>query len=249
MYDLGYTPSDINVAEENEFSASKFAKVLIDYDFYKRMRCSDELKCNDMLPNFWETFGATKGLGTPNDILWTTPYLAYAVSCYGPNIIVIDPEANIRSLSLGDWKKFNHQWTSGRDIMGGEIVHPGYIYGSSIRGFELRSQTQHIRLAFYERKSIIDQAKSYVIVVAPTDVSTYCIVNNENLAPASNMKSPPLIPCDFYSTKGLNQKMSTYTVTNFHNFLGPCNSMCDSTFTKKPLMDGVHTSLPVTGRD
>ena len=140
-------------------------------------------------------------------------------------------------------------------------MHPGYIYGSHIRGFELRFQTSDglkgirygspppIRLAFYKRSSIIEEEKSYVIVVAPTDVSTYCIVNNENLAPTSNMKSPPLIPCDFSNTKGLNQKMSTYTVTNFHNFLGPCNSMCDSKFTKRPLMDGVHSSLPVTGKD
>ena len=132
-------------------------------------------------------------------------------------------------------------------------MHPGYIYGSSIRGFELRSQTQHIRLAFYERKSIIDQAKSYVIVVAPADDSTHCILNNENLPLTSNLKSPPLSACDYFKTKGLNQKLSTYRMTNFDNFGKPCkskeNKSCNFKFTKRRLLDGINGSLPVAGND
>ena len=265
LVNIGYKRVYINAAKQNETLASELAKILVDLYFYRRMECNNKYKCNDILPNFKKFYlsevSSTKygdrNLGTPNDILWTTPYLSYALPL-GPNIIVLDPEANSRSLCLGDWKNFNNLVGIGkgigRDQMGGEVVHPGYIYGSFIRGFELRldprtNPQSTIRLAFYKRNSIIGEEKSYVIVVAPTDNSTYCIINNENLPLTSTIKSPPLTSCDFSSTKGLNQKVSTYTVTNFHNFRGPCDSMCDSIFTKRQLMEGNNTSLPVAGKD
>ena len=186
------------------------------------MGCNNEHQCNDVLPNFWDTFGATKALGTPNDILWTTPYLQYALMM-GPNIIVFDPDPNKRSLLLGDWRKANahNSVLLCREIMGGEVLNPGYIYGSLIRGFELRYEPYiddpyvtapkfykskkgkpSIRLAFYKRRSLFSgENKSYVIIVAPP-VGVYCITNNENMPHTSDVESPPLTACDFENTKG-----------------------------------------------
>jgi len=249
LVNIGYKRVYINAAKQNETLASELAKILVDLYFYRRMECNNRYNCNDRLPDFSKVFSGN--LGTQNDILWTTPYLAYALAL-GPNIIVIDPEANNRSFSVGDWKTFHHHRTIGRDIMGGEIAHPGYIYGSLIRGFELRSDNgkkkKPIRLAFYKRNSMIEEEKTYVIVVAPTVHSTYCIINNENLPLTSNLKSPQITSCDFSRTQGLNQKMSTYSVTKFHNFFKPCKSLCGSIFTKRQLMDGTIRSLPVAGK-
>ena len=269
LISLGYTYAYVDMAKRNESLASELAKILVDFHFYRRMSCNNTHNCNDVLPNLWKTFGDTD-LGTRNDILWTSPYLSY-VFCCGPNVIVLDPEANDRGICLGDWRMMadsmggknihtRYQGTLdrpflGRDSMGGEIMHPGYIYGSFIRGFELHYENPKlypqkpspIRLAFYKRSSISKAEKSYVIIIAPPDDTTYCIVNSEHMSGPSRMKSPPIVACDFSSTQGLNQKTSTYEVSNFHNFFNPCKSMCDSEFTRRPLIRNNSTMLPIAG--
>ena len=296
LQNLGYKRGHIDVARKNVSLASELAKILLDFDFYQRMRCKNKYTCNNVLPNLRDTFGETQNLthcGTQNDILWTSSYLPDALQV-GPNIMVLDPEVYNRSLCLEDFIQSKKAWnrcnenkndlqartttitpTTAATTSCREVMTPGYIHGSLIRGFELRFDPNGkgynanrglykvnpplIRLAFYRRNSITDEEKSYVIVVVPPpNNSTYCIVYNENLPLTrkkpwyltSNITSPPLTACDFNGTLGLNPKVSNYSVNNIiNNYYIPCKSKCNSTITNRPLMGENDASLPIAGKN
>ena len=254
----GFPIDKIVAAKQNESLASYFAKTIC--DIYFKMKKANISENKEGYPSFIDTFGL-QWYGVPLDVVWTSSYLSFARQ-YGPNLVVLDPDPKRRGIILADWKRYHGIHGSCHDIIyGREIMHPQYIHGTLIRGFELRKFQRNkkntgpiISLAFYKRSfQFENEIRSYVIVIQPPIKSeAECILDfpETTVIPTKN-KSVPFTQCNYQHTRGIIEKNHTYKVTTMDGQGGPyrCNVPdcydCTGHFKEMPLSQKELPALPV----